>query len=210
MQRTVVLGDVVGSQDVADREAFQDCLREALESASEAASVTAPFALQKGVDEFAGVLDSPAGAYAALRAVREGIRPVRARFAVVHDEVDVGLGAGDVREMDGPAFHRGDELLAEAERADLSVRLAVDDSPLERALEDEANLLLDRRAGWTDRQAEVVAAFEDADSQRAVAEHLDLAPSTVSETLSAARATQTLRFERRLAGGLASLAERVA
>jgi hypothetical protein len=206
---TVVLGDVVDSQAIDDREAFQDDLRDALAAASEADEVVAPFVLQKGVDEFVGVLASPAGLYDALRTVREALRPRRARFAAVHGAVDVGAAAGDARTMDGPAFHRADELIREAERLGVAVRLAVDGSPLEQALEDETNLLLDRRAGWTARQAELVGAYERAESQRAVADDLGLAASTVSEALSAANAAQTLRYERRLADGLDRLSERV-
>ncbi|MEF8773331.1 MAG: SatD family protein [Halobacteriales archaeon] len=112
--RTVLLGDVVGSLQIDDRAAFQGLIRGALATANETDTVEAPFVLQKGIDEFAGVLSTPEGVYEAVRTIQERIRPQTARFAIVHGEVDVGSERMDARAMDGPAFHRGDELLEEA------------------------------------------------------------------------------------------------
>ncbi|MEF8773332.1 MAG: hypothetical protein V5A23_07995 [Halobacteriales archaeon] len=55
-----------------------------------------------------------------------------------------------------------------------------------------------------------MAAYADAETQREVGAALDIAPSTVSETLAAARGEQTLWFEGRLNDGFEMLGSRVA
>ncbi|PSP78190.1 hypothetical protein BRC81_09150 [Halobacteriales archaeon QS_1_68_20] len=184
----VVLGDVVHSREIEDREAFQDRLAEtcARFSASEREDVYGDFTILKGVDEFGGVLQSLANLYEVVTAFQDALRPHGVRIVVASGSIDVGLTTFDVEKMDGEAFHRASERLEEIEDGPLSFDLLVDDAATGRAIADEINLLLRRREEWTDRQREVIDVRQGVDTQSAAAERLGVTQQAVSNVLSGA------------------------
>lgn len=109
----VLLADVVGSRDIDDREEFGDRLRATLTAATHRHSdaLATDLAALKGVDEFGGVLTDRGAVYEVVRDLQAGLHPVAARYVVVGGVIDVRPDADDVAAMDGPAFHRADELL---------------------------------------------------------------------------------------------------
>lgn len=228
----VVVGDVIGSRTVADRDALRVSLEAGVQAANDAVDdrLVAPFAILKGVDEVAGVLADPAGVDRALWRLAEALHPTEIRFAVVWGAVDVGTDAADVAAMDGPAFHEADRLLAEIGRDERHVALVVEDDGGQGDEKDDrqgdemgdgrgdeaivvdllealVNLLLVRKSGWTERQAELVGRYREADSMTAVAEAEGVTVQVVSKTLARADATAVLRTERAIARGFEYLAE---
>lgn len=214
----VVLGDVVGSRSVEDREALRESLEAGVAAANDAVDdrLVAPFTILKGVDEFAGVLADPAGVDRALWHLVEALHPTEVRVAVVWDAVDVGADAGDVAAMDGPAFHEADRLLDEIASDERHVGLALaaggeakpDETIAVNLLEAIVDLLLARKYAWTERQAELVGRYREADSMTAVAEFEGVTVQVVSKTLARADAQAVLRTERAIARGFEYLAER--
>ena len=181
----VVLGDVIASREMDDREAFRDTIATTLETVNEryAADVVGRFALVKGVDEIAGVMRSPRNIYRLVRDVVSAARPGAIRFAVVYGEIDVGAGGDAVDEMDGPAFHRADEALVDVADADLYLSFSGRRPAFDSLIEASVNLLLMAREDWTDRQRAMVAAYEETGTQGAVADRFDVSQQTVSATL---------------------------
>jgi SatD family (SatD) len=136
------------------------------------------------------------------------LRPHRIVFGL-------GLGTlstepiGSVQQLDGICFHRARAALAIAKRRRRWAFLLGGDDPDAAAGEDAlavsvspgaafqlaTNAILrltgEIRAGWTDRQVEVMRQFpytmNDARLQKDVAEELDVSPSVISEILRAAR-----------------------
>lgn len=204
-KRCVVLGDVVESRDIPDREAFHERLLSACARVNDAyeGTIVAGFTLQKGVDEFGGVLESPARVYDVVDTIARHVHPEEVRFAVCWGAVDVAPDANDVQRMDGPAFHRADEL--QQSIADTPFRFAMDlqDPPLDTTLADEINLLLLRKAEWTTRQHRVAARYDDLESQAAVADELDISQPAVSQALSRANYRVLREIEDRLRTTLA-------
>lgn len=210
--RYVVLGDVVGSRDIEGREEFRRTLVAACERATERSEphVDAPFELLKGIDELGGVLTSPAPVYDVVDGFAAALRPHELRVAVAGGEIDVAAETGDVTRMDGPAFHRADELLADLTGSDFRFAMDLDGPPesdestdpraaaLGDALADEVNLLLFRKRQWTDRQREVVARYEEYGSQREVAEELGVSQPAVSRALDRAMWKPLREIEGRL------------
>lgn len=199
----VVLGDVVSSRDATDRAALGERLADGCDRVTDRFETVAPFEPLKGVDEFGGVLPTPASAYDVTLALRAALRPERVRVAVVGGEVDVGLETGRVARMDGPAFHRADELLAGMDAAGRTFAFESAGGSLDTLVTDEVNLLLARRRSLTDRQREVIRAYRDHGTQRAAAEALDVTQQAVSKALRAADWRLVAGVEERLRGVLA-------
>lgn len=190
-----VLADVVGSRAVDDRAALQERMAHALARWS---AGTAPCPAAAGPEITAGdevqLLLRPAGAPG--NTAEQAIRFLAGLAEVLHPErLVAGIGAGPlatalrprVGENDGPCFHRAREALALAKR---DGRFAVVRG-VEPAAGDAINALWrlagDLRAGWTDRQREVIARLRHATYRKDVAHELGVSPSVVTEVLGAAR-----------------------
>lgn len=200
----VVVADVVGSREVEDRGAFDRTLRDALSRMNDRHedAAVADFAVLKGVDEFAGVLATPASLVAAVTDLQAALHPVSARYAAVEGVIDVGVDAGDVRRMDGPAFHRADELLGDLR--DGRFALELDEARLAGAVTAGLDVVLARRENWTERQVEVVESYRHHGTQRATADALGVSQQAVSRVLSQADYGRVRRAERLLADALGS------
>lgn len=196
----VVLGDVVESRKIEDREAFQKTLQTTLDTINEefGDSVQAPFTILKGVDEIGGVLKSVHPLVTIQRRLARALHPQQIRLAAVVGEIDVNVASGDVSAMDGEAFARADGVLTELESADLTFELEGTMPVLDELLSDEINLLDMFRETWTERQVEIISKYEQLDSQKEVAESLDISPQAVSNALTKTKGAKVLRLEQRL------------
>lgn len=198
----IVIGDVIESRSVTDREALQTSLSQGVSRATDALAdqTVAPFSVLKGVDEVGGVLRDPGHAYRAIREIAEAIHPTAIRFAVVHGEVDVGTTTSDISEMDGPAFHKADTLLADITEDGWAVALHDPDveSWLLSLLADQIHLLFAWKQEWTPHQASVVREYRQRESMQALANDRNVSIQAVSQTLSRAEAEMVLSTETNL------------
>ncbi|WP_247728938.1 SatD family protein [Halovivax limisalsi] len=185
--RYVVLGDVVDSRAITDRDGFRETFadaRERLTESYDSAFVAGPSVL-KGIDELGAVVSTLEPIYDVVRTLEHELHPHAIRLAVASGEISVGE-TGSVAHMDGEAFHRATELLERIERDGLRFGLDTGTRPLDTAVADEINLLVHLREGWTDRQREVVTRYERAATQQAVASELDISQQAVSNVLQSA------------------------
>ena len=205
----VVIGDVIGSRDVADRATLRKLIDDGVERVNDelADRLLAPFATLKGVDEVGGVLASVEGAYRAVRLLTEAIHPTAMRVAIVYGPVDVGIDTNDVAEMDGPAFHRADDALRGLDER--LVALSVEDAISWQVdlVEAEMELLSRWKEAWTPRQAEVVRTYREERTMGAAADRLEISVQSVSKTLKRAQAATIIEVEETLETALSHLAE---
>lgn len=182
--RYVVLVDLVGSRDIDDRAAFEARLDDALAhvNAAEEAHLATPLTKMKGIDEFGCVLTEMAPLPDLIPALLDRIHPTFARFGVASGGIDVGRDSDTVAEMDGPAFHRASELLDGLEREELFARIDTG-APTDGLVTAALNLLVLEREGLTDRQVEMILAYERHGTQAAAGEALDVPQQAVSEAL---------------------------
>lgn len=208
--RCVVLGDVVESRDIQDRAAFHDRLLATLRTVNDefGSELTTPMQVLKGVDEVGGVLERPARAYRLARRLQDELFPREIRTVAVHGEIDVNEAGETVASMDGPAFHEADDHLRRIAEAGLLFWVALDDSVVAELASMAGNATLTIRNGWTDREHEVVRAYERHGTQTAAAEHLEIGQSAVSKALSRAHWSRVDRIEDAITRGLEGVPER--
>ena len=197
---TVVLADVVDSQQIEERGAFEERLSAAIETVNDRhrESIHTAFSTIKGIDEFGGVLTSIAPVADIQRTFSRMLHPEQFRMAVVNGQIDVNEDSGEISQMDGPAFARGDELLEELAASGFSFRLEGGAEHVDDLVSDEINLLEIIRGEWRETTVDVVAAYERAESQEVVAERLGVTPQTVSYHLGKPNVGLVLEIEQRL------------
>lgn len=189
----VVLADVKGSRRRADRARLARRLPEALRELNRVhrGHIRGRFEVQKGIDEFGGVLqvDAPLGKL--VSRLWFALHPVPVRLAIVQGVLDVTpvpkRTLPNVRAFDGPAFHVAAQGLDELRAKDRFVFLRPGDAVTElwEAFGDALYLHL---LGWTPRQVTIVNAYRSTGSQAKVGRKLGISQPAVSDALHRAHA----------------------
>lgn len=181
----VVLGDVVDSRSLDDREQFRDTITAALQTVTDQykTTVEVPFEMIKGVDEFGGILSGLGPLYELLGDVLNEIHPAMVRIGVASGDIDV-RGERGIADMDGPAFHRADELVSEAKAHDMYANFDTHNpESVDTLAANNINLLVRQRSELTSKQVEILTAYESHGTQKAVAAQLGVSQQAISNTL---------------------------
>lgn len=203
--RYVVLVDVVDSREIQNRDAFESRLKSAFDYVSDAEreSISTPFTQMKGIDEFGSVLTRVSPIPDIMSDILNRIHPSQARFAIASGEIDIGAERETVAQMDGPAFHRASALLDEIEDEEMYVGLDTSQE-MDPLVASALNLLMIERERLTDRQVEVILAYEKFGTQSKAGEELGLRQQAVSNALNRANYKRRMKIRKSLRQALKS------
>lgn len=158
-----IIGDLVSSRQLRDRQAVQKKLVSALDEINELfeAHLASRFSITLG-DEFQGVLHSPEQAMAVLFRLKYLLFPVRIRFGVGLGEISTQINPKESLGADGPAYHAARQMIQEVRRAEsgkksLSCDIRIGAVPEAECLETiNAGLCLMHymETHWTEKQRE--------------------------------------------------------
>lgn len=181
----VILGDVIQSRQIDDREHFQKTLEDACKKINNmyAESIYADFKILKGIDEIGGVLSSVSNIYKIITGILEDIYPNTIRFALVFDYIDTSLETRNVTKMDGAAFHKASEMIRELKMSKLMFDMSVEDEMLDIAITGQINLIFLLKKNWSATQHNIVREYEKIKKQSEVAEKLGITQQAVSKNL---------------------------
>ena len=157
MRTIAVIADLVGSKQLARREAFQRRLAAVLAARSaEAEALASPFTLTLG-DEFQALYRGAASVLRDVVTIWAEIHPVQARVALGVGELATRLNTKQALGMDGPAFHAARAALQTLK--DEGGLLRIDgDRDADWALVNRAlNLLSHQVEGWSRNRLLVLA-----------------------------------------------------
>jgi hypothetical protein len=207
----VLLGDVVSSRQIVDRDRFQSRLAElcSMINAEYANDIYAPFKGLKGLDEIGGVLKDISNAFSIIILISETLYPCKMRCSLVYDFIDTALDSGDVAKMDGPAFHRASKTILELKETEQLISIAVEDEVLDKTLEGEINLILLFREARTAKQRNIIKEYELIKNQIEVADKLGLSQQYVSMALKRSRWKMLKDLEEELNRSMHSYQKRI-
>ncbi len=193
MIATVVLCDVRDSRKIIDRERFGEQLRGCLLDLNQSHStLVARFAVQAGIDEFAGIVHT-ANCGEVITRLWSGLYPHAVRCSVVTGLLDV-LGVAEqpdnlpsVHDFDGPAFHQAADQLELMRNSDqlLCYQNAALEPWQNELISNLGDLLNAQMLDWTQHQQEVIFRYGLNGTQAAVADSLGISQSVVSRSLAA-------------------------
>ncbi|MDL1969985.1 MAG: SatD family protein [Candidatus Desulfofervidaceae bacterium] len=181
----VLLGDVVHSRYITDREKFQEKLIMACKrvNATYSSDIYADFKILKGIDEVGGILSVISNSYRIIRTISEEIHPNLIRFVLVWDYVDLISDTTDISKMDGIAFHKASEMLNKLKETKFLFDMCVTDEIIDMAITGQVNLISFIKRNWSPRQYQVIKAYEKIKNQQKVAERLGITQQAVSKIL---------------------------
>lgn len=181
-----VIGDVIRSREVKDRESLQQNLRLAVERVNNTygETIAAGFVLTIG-DEFQGLLKQVVGVEALLAEIRAAVHPVELRFGLGMGGLDTPLEIVALG-MDGSCFHRARSAIERA--AQRGTEIEVETGKADTSFHIYALLYSGMRRRWTARQRQVIDLSMSGESGKAIAKRLGITASAVSQHLRAAEA----------------------
>lgn len=181
----VVLGDVISSRRISDRERFQNKFSDILKNinAEYVEDIFADFKILKGIDEIGGVLSSMSNIYNIINEILEQLHPHLIRSVLIFDYIDTGLESFDVSKMDGPAFHKASDTMDTLKKSKLMFQMSVDDKIFDIAITGQINLILLTKKNWSLKQHQIVREYKKTNNQDDVARKLGITQQAVSKTL---------------------------
>lgn len=176
----IILGDVVDSRKITDREVFGRKVDSTISKINEEFEneVVADFTRLKGIDEIGGVLNSAHSIIAIQRILSLGLHPDEIRIVAVRGEVESDDGA-DMSEMDGPGFAKAADELERIESEGVTFALKGFSEKTDNLVTAGVNTLDIIRSRWTERRVEVLNLNQKYDSQQEVAEKLGVTRQAV-------------------------------
>ncbi len=181
----VMLGDVIASRRITDREIFQRKLEEACSNVNLNffEDIYADFNILKGIDEIGGVLLNITSVYKIINTLQEQFYPHSMRFALVFDYIDTAIESQEVSKMDGPAFHRASDILKDLKGSRLMFKMSIGDELMEKMVTGEINLIFLLKKNWSLRQRRILYEYRKIGNQNMVAKTLGISQQAVSKAL---------------------------
>lgn len=181
----VILGDVIQSRQIDNREDFQKIIEETCKNINTmyAEGIYADFKILKGIDEIGGVLSSMSNIYKIITKILDDIYPNTIRFALVFDYIDTALETRNVTKMDGVAFHKASEMIRELKMSKLMFDMSVEDEMLDMSITGQINLIFLIKKNWSATQYNTVREYEKTKKQSEVAKKLRITQQAVSKNL---------------------------
>lgn len=184
-QLCVILGDVISSRRIKDKEAFQNKLQETCNEINTlyADYIYAEFKILKGIDEIEGILFDLSRSYEIISAILERLYPNLMRFVLVDDYIDTAIESRDVAKMDGPAFHKASDIMGELKKSKLIFGISIEDKTIENLICGEINLILLFKKNLSAKQHLIAKEYKQTGSQHEVAKRLGITQQAVSKAL---------------------------
>ncbi|HEY0946222.1 MAG TPA: SatD family protein [Opitutaceae bacterium] len=186
MRVIAVIGDIVGSKEVARRDVFQRKLSAALEATGgEGRALASPYTITLG-DEFQAVYREAGPIFADIVDVLAEIHPVRARVAIGVGELSTRLNPKQALGMDGPAFHRAREALTSLKGQKALFRIAGDAAEPWALANHALNLVSHQLRRWERNRLLVLAGLLRGRSVREIEEGMRISRVAVYKNIRAA------------------------
>lgn len=184
----VLLGDVISSRKIKNREDFQEKLINAYDKLNikYTEDIYADFKIIKGLDEIGAALNSISNIYEMITEIQNQIYPNSMRFVLVLDTIDTGLEEKDITKMDGPAFHKASSLMTSLKESKSFFCMSVEDKQIEKLIINVINVTLSYRERWNQKQRQVIKEYEITKNQKKVAKKYNISQQAVSNRLKTA------------------------
>ena len=206
----VLLGDVLSSRRIEDKEAFQEKLEKTCSRINTvyADEIYAGFKILKGIDEIEGVLPDISNIYEIITSISEQLYPNSMRFAFVMDYIDTAVKSRDTAKMDGPAFHKASDMMKGLKKSKSLFDMSTDNEITDALITGEINLILLIKKNWSAKQHLVVREYKRTRNQYETAKTLGITQQAVSKALARSMWNEIRPIEEKLDHVVRSLSVR--
>lgn len=201
-----VIGDIVGSRTVPDRNELQQRLVAVLKelNTQSPSQLASPYTITLG-DEFQAVLSSPVRLFQGFWRILEALFPCRARFAVGIGPLATPINPDQAIGMDGPGFHRARSSMDAAREAGVHFRLkGAAQMPLINAALDVLSPRVDE---WRRNRISTLCRLYAGEQPNDIASRLGISLSGVYKNIRAGHLEAVMRLTREIESVIAASAD---
>ncbi|MFO7786968.1 MAG: SatD family protein [Halospina sp.] len=182
MAYLVMIADVIGSRQLANRGQIQTQLEAELRTLSaDRAGLPSPYTITLG-DEFQAVFDSADRVFPDVLAIIRALHPVGVRFALGIGPLSTAINPEQAIGMDGPAFYRARDLLERMKKEKRTI--AVAGLPEDDGLQESALGLFDHQLRkWRPNRLDTLRLLIQGHEAAAIAEHLNITEQSVYKNI---------------------------
>jgi len=197
----VILGDVLSSKKIKNRDQFQKKLIQACDKINKTykKELYANFDIIKGTDEIGGVLKEITHLCQIITEISDFIGLNRMRFALVKGIIDIGLDQKEISRMDGPAFHTAANLMQELKKEKLIFKMSTTDYIFDTLVTNTINLIYLLKNNWSTKKIEIIREYEKSRDQKQVASKFNIKQQDVSYHLKSSNWKEVEKIESDLA-----------
>jgi predicted DNA-binding protein YlxM (UPF0122 family) len=183
MNYCAIIGDIVGSRNIKNRQEVQDRFEDVLKMANNKYDryVASNFMVTLG-DEFQGLLYKPSLSLEVIEFIREKMYPVELVFGIGIGPMETKFSKSSSVGSDGPAYWYARKMVEKAKSKKPSICL-FSDSPEDEIINSLILIIESCSNSRTNKQQEIVKLYKELGSQYKVAERLNISQSAVSGTL---------------------------
>jgi hypothetical protein len=186
MQVIALIGDLVHSKDLPQRDVFQRRLAKVLQqTGAKARHLASPYTITLG-DEFQAVYKGGQSLFADLFAIMAEIHPVQARFAIGVGELTTRINSKQALGMDGPAFHHARAALTQLKEDGRLLRIFGESRDDWRLPNHVLNLLSHQVEGWSRNRLLIFAGLLRGASVREIEAGLKISRVAIYKNIRAA------------------------
>lgn len=178
----VILGDVISSKKLENRNEFQKNIIKACEIVNQKYSkdIYANFNILKGTDEIGAVLNGIDNFYEMILDIFEIIGLNVVRFVLVKGIIDTGLDQREISRMDGPVFHEAAGMIKELKKEKLLFKISTRDEIFDKLVAGNINLIYLIENKWSPKKIEIIKKYEKSRDQKEVAGKLGMKQQDIS------------------------------
>lgn len=193
----VLLGDVVSSRKIKNREKFQNHLINTYSELNQLyeADLYAKLDIIKGSDEIGCVLHRIDHLYEIISSILNKLNPHYMRFVCVKGIVDAGISTKKISQMDGPVFHKASDLMDSLKKEELIFRMNTENRVIDSLVTNNINLVYLIKSKWSLKKFKIINEYERSKDQVSTAEKLNLTPQVISYNLKSANWNEVHRIE---------------
>lgn len=178
-----IIGDIVHSRQIENRQAFQDEFKQIISNVNEKYSqyIASNFTVTLG-DEFQGLLTNTHMSYKIIKDIKKRLYPINLVFGVGIGEMYTDFSKEISIGSDGPSYHYAREMVEKAKKKKPSI--CYKSGSIEDDLINSLIYFIEAcESSRTKRQSHIVELYNNLDSQKEVAITLDIKQPVVSKVL---------------------------
>jgi hypothetical protein len=192
MNLLVIIGDLVESRAIADRQALQNRLGAALDHTRAAPEgIASPYTLTLG-DEFQAVLSEAERAFRDAVAIQAAVHPVLVRFSLAVGTLSTAINPRQALAMDGPAFHQARAGIEAMKAEDSLFRVHGLDADSAALANASLSLISHAFRKWQPRRVRILAALQHGTAVPEIARQQGVSEQAVYKNVSDGRLRDVL------------------
>ncbi|MCB0284469.1 MAG: hypothetical protein KDF60_17930 [Calditrichaeota bacterium] len=180
----VIIGDIVKSREIQDRQKFQQRFKDALKDTSaifDSQAIVSQFVVTIG-DEFQGILKQADKIFHFINALEDRLSPLNFRYGLGMGTISTTINKEAAIGMDGPAFYNARTSLETAKKDNLFYCFKSGSDK-----DDTLNMLLSwlsrEKEKWPLKKRKIIGLADAGKTQKQIAADLNITQPAVSKTL---------------------------